>query len=69
MSLVAVTFIKMPKCNGGYPTTHARVAVLPARYIAVLPAGYRVVTGDYYLAGGIRYRATFYQGRTVYIRL
>ena len=45
---------------------------LPSGYIAVLPTGYRVVTvsgSRYYLAGGIHYRATFYQGRTCYVRV
>ena len=49
------------------------VAVRPAGlccgYIAVLPGGYRVVGGGIYMVGTVRYRATFYQGRTVYIRL
>lgn len=47
----------------------ARPAQLPAGYISVLPAGYRVVSGGYYMAGGVRYRAQFYQGRTVYVRI
>ena len=38
-------------------------------YIAVLPGGYRAVGGGVYVVGSVRYRATFYQGRTVYIRL
>jgi len=38
-------------------------------YIAVLPGGYRAIGGGIYMAGSVRYRATFYQGRTVYIRL
>ena len=45
---------------------------LPAGYIAVLPAGYRSVMyrgSSCYMAGGVYYRASFYQGRTVYIRL
>lgn len=42
---------------------------LPHGYIAVLPAGYRVVSGGYYVVGSVRYRATFYQGRTVYVRI
>jgi hypothetical protein len=42
---------------------------LPSGYIAVLPGGYRVVGGGIYMVGSVRYRATFYQGRTVYIRL
>lgn len=42
---------------------------LPHGYIAVLPAGYRVVSGGYYMVGSIRYRAQFYQGRTVYVRI
>ena len=45
------------------------VAVLPHGYIAVLPVGYRVVGGGIFIAGSVRYRATFYNGRTVYIRL
>jgi hypothetical protein len=47
----------------------ARPAVIGGGYISVLPAGYRVVSGGYYMAGGIRYRAQFYQGRTVYVRV
>ena len=42
---------------------------LPHGYIAVLPSGYRVVSGGYYMVGSVRYRASFYQGRTVYIRI
>jgi hypothetical protein len=42
---------------------------LPRGYIAVLPSGYRVVSGGYYMVGSIRYRAQFYQGRTVYVRI
>lgn len=38
-------------------------------YIAVLPVGYRVVGGGIFMYGSVRYRATFYQGRTVYIRI
>jgi ferric-dicitrate binding protein FerR (iron transport regulator) len=44
---------------------------LPGGYIAVLPGGYRTVVvrgARYYTVGGIYYRASFYQGRTVYIR-
>src|ERR1051325_6372972 len=41
----------------------------PHGYIAVLPSGYRVVSGGYYMVGSVRYRATFYQGRTVYVRI
>ncbi len=44
---------------------------LPSGYIAVLPGGYRAVVvrgARYYTVGGIYYRATFYQGRTVYVR-
>jgi hypothetical protein len=50
---------------------HVAVVGLPAGYIAVLPTGYRVamVSGaQCYYVGSVRYRATFYQGRTVYIR-
>lgn len=52
----------------------APVAVvgLPSGYIAVLPTGYRVVMvsgARYYYVGGVHYRATFYQGRTVYVRV
>jgi len=46
-----------------------RPAALPHGYIAVLPHGYRVVGGGIFMVGTVRYRATFYQGRTVYIRL
>ena len=48
------------------------VVAMPAGYIAVLPAGYRIVTvsgARYYYVGGIHYRATFYQGRTCYVRV
>lgn len=48
------------------------VVGLPSGYIAVLPAGYRMVTvsgARYYYVGGIHYRATFYQGRTCYVRV
>jgi hypothetical protein len=48
------------------------VVGLPAGYIAVLPAEYQMVTvsgARYYYAGGIHYRATFYQGRTCYMRV
>ena len=44
---------------------------LPSGYIAVLPGGYRAVVvrgARYYTVGGVYYRATFYQGRTVYVR-
>jgi hypothetical protein len=44
-------------------------SALPAGYIGVLPAGYRAMSGGIYMAGGIRYRARFYQGRTVYVRI
>lgn len=50
-------------------TGGAHVAALPHGYIAVLPGGYRAIGGGIYMAGSVRYRATFYQGRTVYIRL
>lgn len=45
---------------------------LPNGYIGALPAGYRSVMyrgSSCYMAGGVYYRASFYQGRTVYIRL
>jgi len=45
---------------------------LPNGYIGTLPAGYRSVMyrgSSCYMAGGVYYRASFYQGRTVYIRL
>src|SRR6478736_2898831 len=48
----------------------APVVAMPAGYIAVLPVGYTTVTvrgARYYYAGGIHYKATFYQGRTCYI--
>ena len=64
-------------CGGSRPVVVApapAVAVvgLPSGYIAVLPTGYRVVTvsgARYYYVGGIHYRATFYQGRTCYVRV
>ena len=51
--------------------THVAVVGLPAGYIAVLPTGYRVAMvggAQCYYVGSVRYRATFYQGRTVYVR-
>jgi hypothetical protein len=48
------------------------VVGLPAGYIAVVPAGYKIVVvggARYYFVGGIYYRAEFYQGRTVYVRV
>ena len=48
------------------------VVALPSGYIATLPIGYTtVVVGGarYYYAGGIHYRAQFYQGRTCYVRV
>jgi hypothetical protein len=50
----------------------APVVAMPAGYIAVLPVGYTTVTvhgARYYYAGGIHYKATFYQGRTCYMRV
>ena len=50
----------------------APVVAMPAGYIAVLPHGYTMVTvhgGRYYYAGGVHYQATFYQGRTCYVRV
>lgn len=44
-------------------------AVVRTGHIYSLPGGYRAVGGGYYMAGGIRYRAQFYQGRTVYVRV
>jgi hypothetical protein len=44
-------------------------AGLPSGYLGVLPVGYRAVGGGIYMAGGVRYRARFYQGRTVYVRI
>jgi hypothetical protein len=63
--------------NGSTTAVHRTTAVaapvravgLPSGYIAVLPAGYRVVSGGFYMVGSVRYRASFYQGRTVYIRV
>jgi hypothetical protein len=48
------------------------VVGLPAGYIAVIPTGYTIVVvggARYYYVGGIHYRAEFYQGRTVYVRV
>ena len=48
------------------------VVGLPSGYIAVIPAGYTIVVvggARYYYVGGIHYRAQFYQGRTVYVRV
>lgn len=48
------------------------VVGLPAGYIAVIPAGYTIIVvggARYYYVGGIHYRAEFYQGRTVYVRV
>jgi hypothetical protein len=45
---------------------------LPSGYIAVLPAGHTIVMvggARYYYVGGVHYRAEFYQGRTVYVRV
>ena len=53
------------------PAPVAAVA-LPSGYIAVLPTDYRIVTvsgARYYYAGGVHYRAQFYQGRTCYVRV
>ena len=50
----------------------APVVAMPAGYIAVLPHGYTMVTvhgARYYYAGGVHYQATFYQGRTCYVRV
>jgi hypothetical protein len=50
----------------------APVVALPAGYLAVLPVGYTTVTvrgARYYYAGGIHCKATFYQGRTCYVRV
>ena len=48
------------------------VGALPAGYIAILPTDYRIVMvsgARYYYAGGVHYRAQFYQGRTCYVRV
>ena len=44
--------------------------VLPGGFIHAIPPGYRMAYyGGYncYLVGGVYYRATFYQGSTVYV--
>ena len=65
------TVVHGPNTTVVHKTT--AVAVRPAGlccgYIGVLPGGYRAVGGGIYMVGSVRYRATFYQGRTVYIRL
>jgi len=46
------------------------VAVRPGGYIRAIPPGYRMsYYGGYncYFVGGVYYRATFYQGSTVYV--
>lgn len=59
--------------GSGTAVRKTTVVAAPARlccgYIAVLPVGYRVVGGGIFVVGSVRYRATFYQGRTVYIRI
>ncbi len=59
--------------GSGTAVRRTTVVAAPARlccgYIAVLPGGYRVVGGGIFVVGSVRYRATFYQGRTVYIRI
>lgn len=50
-------------------TAQASAAVIPPGYIAVLPAGYRVVGGGIYLANAVRYRSLFHRGRTAYARI
>ena len=53
--------------RGGY---YVGVARLPAGYYGAIPGAYRpVFYGGYncYYAGGVYYRAVFYQGNTVYI--
>jgi hypothetical protein len=53
----------------GGVASRTTVAGLPSGYYGALPSGYRVMGGGIYMAGGVRYRARFYQGRTVYVRI
>jgi len=57
--------------GAGYGGVHvAAVGVRPGAYIRTIPPGYRAVYyGGYncYYVGGVYYRATFYQGSTVYV--
>lgn len=59
--------------GSGTAVRRTTVVAAPARlccgYIGVLPVGYRAVGGGIFVVGSVRYRATFYQGRTVYIRI
>jgi len=66
-----VVVVPVPKAVVVAPAPVAVVG-LPAGYIAVIPAGYTIVVvggARYYYVGGVHYRAAFYQGRTVYIRV